>query len=209
MFVEDIGREVRMATVTERINGGAAAAVVTNVAKAVVYDPAAAPVLSPRPNWGALWAGVFTFAAIWSIFGLLGMAIFSSAANPASPSAITGISIGMGVWTIVLTIIAMYVAGLTTGKLAGINNRRDGVLHGMIMFGLSVMTALVVVALSVNSAALATVARSIAGIHSPYSLNSLEGLGWVGFVSLFLGWLAAMGGAVLGIQRRMNEIDVH
>jgi len=195
-----------MATVSERINGGVGAPVVTNPPKAVVPESAVAPIFSPRPNWGAIWAGVFTFAAIWSIFGLLGMAIFSTAANPASPNAVTGISVGMGVWAIVLTIIAMYVAGLTTGKFAGINNRRDGVVHGMIMFGLSVMAALVVVALGASSTAMAAGTQSITGTHSPYVLNSLEGLGWVGFVSLFLGWLAAMGGASQGVERRMNEL---
>jgi len=25
-----------------------------------------------RTDWGAIWAGMFTFIAIWSVFGLLG-----------------------------------------------------------------------------------------------------------------------------------------
>ena len=39
--------------------------------------------LRVRTDWGAIWAGVFTFIAIWSVFGFLGMAVFASAAGAA------------------------------------------------------------------------------------------------------------------------------
>lgn len=71
-----------------------------------------------RTDWGAIWAGVFTFIAIWSVFGLLGMAIFASAANPNAQNPVTGMSAGMGIWAVVLTFIAMYVGGLETGPEA-------------------------------------------------------------------------------------------
>ena len=32
-----------------------------------------------RCEWGAIWAGVFIFTAIWVVFGTLGTAIFASA----------------------------------------------------------------------------------------------------------------------------------
>src|SRR5690348_15614621 len=69
--------------------------------------------------WGAIWAGLFAFVAIWSVFGLLGEAIFASAANPNSANPVSGMSVGMGVWSVILTIIAMYVGGRVTGALAG------------------------------------------------------------------------------------------
>jgi hypothetical protein len=146
-----------------------------------------------RTDWGAIWAGVFTFIAIWSVFGLLGMAIFASAANPNAQSPVTGMSLGMGIWAVVLTIIAMYVAGLETGRLAGVTNRHDGLIHGMVMFGLSVVAALVITILGGTSL---TSGTGVAGsAHNPYLLSVFSDLGWIGFFSLFLGWLAAMGGA--------------
>jgi hypothetical protein len=148
-------------------------------------------------DWGAIWAGVFTFIGIWSVFGLLGAAIFASSANPNAARPITGMSWGMSIWAIVLTIIAMYVGSLETGRLAAVTSRREGVTHGMAMFGLSVVAALVLIVLGGNSingpANLST--------HSPYVLTVVSGLGWAGFLSLFLGWLAAMGGASAGIRR--------
>lgn len=152
-------------------------------------EPIANPIM--RPNWGAIWAGVFTFMAIWSVFGLLGMAIFASAnSNPQHP-----VSLGMGIWAIILTIIAMYVAGRATGRWAAISNSRDGVMQGMVMFGLSVASILVI--------SFWTGMGTAAGLHSHLSDMSAE-LSWIGFISLFLGWLAAMAGASAGAMHRIS-----
>jgi hypothetical protein len=154
-----------------------------------------------RTDWGAIWAGVFTFVAIWSVFGLLGMAIFASAANPRAAEPVTGMGVGIGIWAIVLTIIAMYVAGRETGRLAGVTNRHDGMIYGMIMFGLSVVATLVITVMGGNT--LSGGAGVQATSHNPYLLDVFAGLGWIGFISLFLGWLAAMFGAAAGAVRKM------
>jgi hypothetical protein len=153
----------------------------------------------PGTDWGAIWAGVFSFIAIWSVFGLLGMAVFASAGNPSTANANSGVSIGMGIWAIVLSIIAMYVAGRETGRLAAVSSRHDGLIHGMIMFGLSV-AATVVIAVLLRS--IVSFGASAAEANTPNLLNMSAGLGWIEFLSLFLGWLAAMGGAATGAQRR-------
>ena len=145
-----------------------------------------------RTPWGAIWAGLFAFVAIWSVFGLLGEAIFASAANPNVANPVSGMSVGMGVWSVILTIIAMYVGGRVTGALAGITTRHEGVMYGMTMFGLSVIGTVVVVVL--GGTALNGVGVS-GGPHSPYMLTVFSDIGWIGFFSLLLGWLAAMGGA--------------
>lgn len=90
-------------------------------------------------HWGAVWGGVFTFAAIWTVFESLAVAIFGHAV----------LGTGMAVWTIILTIIAMYVAGRETARLAGLATKHDGVAHGLMMFGLSVigMIALFIMAM--------------------------------------------------------------
>lgn len=175
----------------------------------LVYNEEVIRTRAHHPNWGAIWGGVFTFLAIWSVFGVLGMAIFAQAANPNAARPVAGMSTGMAIWAIILTIIAMYFAGIVTGKLAGIANRRDGVVHGMAMFGLSVVAVLLILGLGegamVSGAPTAT-ATTITS-HSSYVLNTFASIGWIGFVALFLGWLAAMGGASTGMKRR--EADIH
>jgi hypothetical protein len=142
------------------------------------------------PNWGAIWGGVFTFIAIWSVFGSLGLVIFASAAGPGQTT--TGINVGMSIWAVVLTIIAMFAAGRVTGRLAGVMNSRDGALHGVIMFGLAVTAALVLVVVGGNAFGPTEINGTV---HSAYVLEIFADLGWALFASLFLGMFAALGGA--------------
>lgn len=167
---------------------------------AAVYENQNAALVRHGVDWGAIWAGVFTFAAIWSVFEMLGVAIFASTANASSTHAVSGMGLGLDIWTIVLTIIAMYVAGIETGRLAAVTTRRDGTVHGMAMFGLSMVAALVFVV--VGSIGMTSGTEIGASIRNPYFLSMISGFGWVGFLSLFLGWLAAMGGASSGSKRK-------
>ncbi len=153
-----------------------------------------------RTDWGAIWAGVFTFLAIWSVFGALGLAIFASAASPNAANPVGGMGVGMGIWAIVLTIIAMYIAGRETGRLAAVTNRHDGLSHGMIMFGLSVVAAIVLTSVAGSTMASGTAGNAPA--HSGYTLGVVADLGWAGFIALFLGWLGALVGASTGVTRK-------
>ncbi len=154
-------------------------------------------------DWGAIWAGVFAFSAIWAVFEFLGEAIFASAANPAQPA--SGMGVGISIWSIVLTIIAMYVAGRVTGHFARFADRADATMHGLVMFGLSVISAVVIVVLAGIALGGGSVVNGAA--RSPYLLTS-AGFGWVGFLALFLGWLAAMGGAASARRAVVARTDV-
>jgi len=170
----------------------------------IVYRNEGVNPLSRRTDWGSIWLGVFVFTAIWSVFGALGVAIFASSANPNVGAPIAAMGIGMSIWAIVLTIIAMYVAGFVTGRLAGLSSRYDGLIHGMTMFGLSVVAVIVLVVLAGTSLTGGT--GVVAG--SAHSLSTLRGfadLGWAGFVCLFLGWLGAMAGGYSGAERKFER----
>jgi hypothetical protein len=145
-----------------------------------------------RTDWGAIWAGVFAFMAVWAVFGSLGLAIFEAGAGPAMP-----ITWGMGIWAIVLTAIAMYVAGRVTAYLAAVTSRRDGVVHGMVMFGLTVAALGVLAGLGRSSPALGTV-------QGHYLLAILGEFGWIGFLSLGFGWLCALWGSSATTSKRIQ-----
>jgi len=144
----------------------------------------------PGTRWGAIWAGVFTFAAVWAVFESLALAIFPNTA---------GGSVGFQIWSVILTIIAMYVAGLETGRLAGIANRHDGLIHGMVMFGLAAVSAVI----------LTTFATGVLwGGTTAHAITITAGTEWGYFCALFFGWLAAMGGASTGVARRVVGTSV-
>jgi hypothetical protein len=96
----------------------------------------------------------------------------------------------------------MYVAGRVTTHFAGIESWRDGAIRGLVMFGLSVSAVLIVALFAGMS-----VGGTQANAHNLYLLAMFSDLGWVGFVSLFLGWLAAMGGA-MGTQHIVHSHTV-
>ena len=68
------------------------------------------------PNWEAIWAGVFTFIAIWAGFGALVLQVFRRTANS---SALFGAGAGMALWAVLLAIVAFFAqAGSPDGSRA-------------------------------------------------------------------------------------------
>ena len=159
-----------------------------------------------HPKWGAIWAGMFSFLAIWAVFGTLGFSIFASSASANTAQPVTGMSLGMGIWAVILTIIAMFVGGRVTGQLSGTTNARHGMTQGMIMFGLSVAAALLIFVIGGNAVITTEVPAGAA--HTYSVLTVLSDFGWTLFAALFLGWLAAMGGAS-SAYRELRQTAVH
>jgi hypothetical protein len=160
-----------------------------------MQNPSVGYMVGSRTNWSAIWAGVFTFAAIWSVFETLALAVF-----PGNLNAGLSPTVGMQIWTVILTIIAMYVAGIETGRLSGVATRHDGLIHGIVMFGLSVVSAIVLTAFANVVLAGGTL------VHNGHILGLGAGTEWATFFTLFLGWLAAMAGASTGVMRRVVEV---
>jgi hypothetical protein len=147
-------------------------------------------------DWSAIWGGAFIAAAIWTVFESLALAIFRGAATAAS-----SVGWGMAIWTVVLAVIAMFVAGHETGRLSGVVTRYDAMMHGMMMFGLSVVSAIVLVVL--GGVVLAADSARIISSHSGYVMS--VGAEWTTFITLVLGWLAAMIGGSSGARQDVVE----
>lgn len=142
-----------------------------------------------RPNWGAIWAGMFAFLAIWFVFGSLAVGVFASAANANATSPILGMNVGIAAWFIILTVVAFAVAGRITGRLARTDTSRDGAVYGLVMFGVSIAASIVLLAIGGTALGVMTVHGTT---HSSALLGDFSYLGWVSFIGFFLGWIAAM-----------------
>lgn len=142
-------------------------------------------VISDRDHlhWSAIWAGVFVFFAIWSVFGALCLAIFAGSAS---------MGLALEVWGVILTIIAMFIAGRATAQWSGVTESRHTIMQSMVMFGLAVISVILVVA--TGTAMLGALANGVSLGHGSVAAMFSD-YGWALFVALFLGWLAAMGGA--------------
>lgn len=146
---------------------------------------------SNRASWSAIFAGTFVFIAISITFLALGIAIFGgSAASPASGTMATGISI----WQGIVTLFALYFAGRTAGRLCGTENRNIAMYHGLVTFGMSIFSAILIAVLILAPAEIANAGNASISLMTVRNLF-VEG-GYALFAALFVGgFLAALGAA--------------
>ena len=151
--------------------------------------------LSPRmvTDWGAIWAGMFAYYAIWLVFGTLGLACFASAGY-------AGVW-GYGIWAIVLNVIAFYAAGHMCGSNASISAPGQGTRHGIYLFGLANVGAIILVGILYAASS-----AIVAGRAQVYNTWNYAGYAWPLWVALFLGFGAAIYGARAGMAGSRHEV---
>jgi hypothetical protein len=129
-------------------------------------------------SWSSVFAGTFVFLAIEVTFGMLAWAIFAPQAS--------GLSAGSGIWMIILSIIALYFGAQTAAHFSNEDRRLNGMYYGLVTFGLSIFSSILIAAMAVGSTA-----SSARFLLDGVAANS----GWL-FVALILGGIAAaIGGA--------------
>lgn len=97
-----------------------------------------------RIAWSAIFAGVVLVFAIELLLNSLGAGIGLGMVQPdtgGTPSA-GSFGTGAGIWLLLSTIIAFVVSGYVAGHLAGPPSRFDGLLHGLVVWGLTMLLAL-------------------------------------------------------------------
>ena len=92
-----------------------------------------------RLSWGAIVAGMVVATALHIVMALLGVAIGLDTWEPGDRLSTLGGA--LGIWVVVSGVIALFVGGLTTGRLAGVLTRGDGALHGIVLWSLSTLLA--------------------------------------------------------------------
>lgn len=136
--------------------------------------------------WSGIFAGTFLFLAIEATFGLLAVAIFGSPAHVAA-----GISMGPGIWMIVLSIIALYFASKLSARLAGATTRNLGMYAGLVTFGMSIFTTVLITAMMLG-------VGSATGFSPARMAHFLATGGWWLFVTFVLAMIAAASGGIHG-----------
>jgi hypothetical protein len=96
-------------------------------------------------SWSSIFAGTFLFLAIETTFVLLAVAIFPSMRTAGN------LTIGPGIWMIILSIIALYFAAKATAHLSGAASRLDGMYYGLVTFGLSIFSSLLIAIMIVGN----------------------------------------------------------
>lgn len=95
-----------------------------------------------RLSWGAIVAGFVVATAIQMVLSTLGAAIGLVAFDPGTGDSAMELGIGVLIWFAVTAVLTMWIGGMTTGRLAGVLTRGDGMLHGVVMWSLSLLLAI-------------------------------------------------------------------
>ncbi len=89
-----------------------------------------------RVSWGAIFAGAVVAIVTQIALSLMGLGLGLGAFDPAtSNDTLRGLGIGAGIWLAVSTVISFYTGGYVAGRLAGLPKRPDGLIHGVVMWG--------------------------------------------------------------------------
>jgi hypothetical protein len=94
-----------------------------------------------RISWAAIFGGVILVVAVQLLLSLLGAGIGLGTVdtNAGSTPTASSLGIGAGVWWVVSSCIALFVGGYVAAWLAGIEIRLDGVLHGLVTWGIATL----------------------------------------------------------------------
>ncbi|HEU5452635.1 MAG TPA: hypothetical protein VFU76_11650 [Terriglobales bacterium] len=135
-------------------------------------------------SWSAIFAGAFVFIAVMATFEALGIAIFGGSAPGA-------LATGLTVWTTVLGIISLTLAGRAAGRLSYSVEKSHATYIGLVTFGLSVFATILVVALVATAVGANNPGTQVAG----WPANIFAAGGYGTFVSLVLGMIGCVLGA--------------
>lgn len=103
-----------------------------------------APAALRRISWGAILAGVAVALSIQLLLNLLGIGIGASTIDIRQGNTPgSGLAVGAGIWFAVSALIALWFGGWAAGRLAGVPNSKDGMLHGFTTWSITSIVTIV------------------------------------------------------------------
>ena len=100
-----------------------------------------------RISWSAIFAGVISSVVIHLLLTLLGTAVGTSSIDPLhEQNPLDGIGTGAAVWTGISMLVSIAVGAWVSGRLA----QREGMLHGLLMFGVNTLFSVWLAIMLVN-----------------------------------------------------------
>ena len=107
-----------------------------------VRRPAGLPAAIKRISWGAIIAGAILAAMTQLVLSLLGISIGLGTLDPTTEAdPLSGLATGAGIWLAVTTLLSLLAGGFAAARLAGLPKRTDGVLHGLVTWGVVTLLA--------------------------------------------------------------------
>lgn len=97
-----------------------------------------------RVSWPALFAGVFLVLAIEILLDTLGLGVGLGLVtrNESAANGVGDYGMGAGIWWLVSALIALFLGGYAAARLAGVERRYDGMLHGLVVWAITALVTI-------------------------------------------------------------------
>lgn len=109
---------------------------------AVSRAPAVISLAPNRLSWGAIIGGTVAALGLSALLYSLGLALGLSSIDPENPASVRPSGIFTGIWSLVAALVALFVGGYVAARGAGSASKSSGALHGLVMWGLTVVSGL-------------------------------------------------------------------
>lgn len=144
--------------------------------------------LKGRVSWGSIFGGVITVLAISILLSILTTSIGLFVLDPTSSHPTSGVGTTMGIGTVISLIVSLAAGGFVAGKLAG----ADGLIHGFLVWGTTMIITVILGAFLAIGAVKLT--ANILGSVSSAVGNVVSGVG------------SAVGNGVSGLADQVENI---
>lgn len=126
-----------------------------------------------RVSWGSIFAGMFTVLAVSVLLSVLATSIGLFKVDPMSSDPMSGVGTTFGIWSVISLIVSLCSGGFVAGKLAG----TDGLIHGFLVWAVSMIVAVILAGMLAAGAVRMT--ANILGSVSSVAGSVLSGAGSV------------------------------
>jgi hypothetical protein len=105
-----------------------------------------------RISWPAIFAGAVLVIAVELLLSALGTGVGLGLVHPGSSQtpAAGSLGTGAGIWWLISTIIALLIGSYATARLASVTARYDGMLHGLVVWGVTLLVVVYLITSAVG-----------------------------------------------------------
>ena len=102
------------------------------------FTPTRRPYFSAL-RWTAIFGGLAAGAASYVLLALLGIAAGLTAVDPQATEPVGTVPMMTGIWTAISMLVAAFIGGYVAARGSGLTRRSDGMLHGFVTWGATVL----------------------------------------------------------------------